>query len=332
MNILLTGGTGYIGSHTAVVLSKTQHNLVIVDNFSNSEKSVLYNLELILGKKINFVEADIRDSTHISKILKAYKIDAVLHFAGLKSVGDSVSQPLEYYMNNMVGTISLLRAMKSCNVRKMVFSSSATVYGEPKYLPINESHPLNPNNPYGKSKLYIEEVLSDLSISDICWSFVCLRYFNPVGSHDSGLIGDNPLGEPNNLMPYVARVAAGSLPKLNIFGNDYETHDGTGVRDYIHVMDVAEAHLSALEYCCGARGISKINLGTGVGYSVLDIVNIFESIASKKIQYEIKSRRLGDISISYASGSLAASKLGWQSKRSIEDMCYSAYKTAIRQS
>ena len=326
MNILLTGGAGYIGSHTAVVLSQAGHEVVLLDNFCNSRKSVLERLQKILGKALPCVEGDVRDTALVTKALQDYKIDAVIHFAGLKAVGESVEKPIEYYANNVQGTISLLEAMKSTNIKTLVFSSSATVYGDPQYLPIDEDHPTSATNAYGKSKLHIEEMLNDVANSDPSWQIICLRYFNPVGAHESGLIGEDPNGLPNNLMPYIAQVAAGKLPHLNVYGNDYATLDGTGVRDYIHVVDLAEGHLAALVYVQGRNGWGVANLGTGHGTSVLEMVRAFEVVIKKKINYQIKSRRPGDIASCYAEVNGARIQLKWVAKRNLSEMCISAWR------
>ena len=265
MNVLLTGGMGYIGSHVAVVLLQAGHRVVLYDNLCNSEAGVLAQIEQIAGKTPIFIQADIRATKTIRNALKHHAVEAVMHFAGLKAVGESVNKPIEYYANNVEGTVSLLEAMHDAGVRSLVFSGSATVYGEPHYLPLDEVHPLSATNPYGRSKLHIEEMLHDLSFSDPLWRIVCLRYFNPVGAHESGLIGEKPVGIPNNLMPYIARVAAGELKELSVFGNDYPTPDGTGVRDYIHVMDLAEGHAATLSWLAGHSGWHAINLGTGQG-------------------------------------------------------------------
>lgn len=272
MNILLTGGAGYIDSHTAVVLCEAGHDVVIFDNFCNSQRDVLINLKMILGKELNCVEGDIRNTALIAKTLKNHQIDAVIHFAGLKAVGESTEKPIEYYANNVQGTISLLEAMQSENTKTLVFSSSATVYGEPQYLLIDENHPTSATNSYGRSKLHIEEMLRDLSNSDPEWKIICLRYFNPVGAHDSGLIREDPHGIPNNLMPFISKIIKGELLILHIYGNDYPTIDGTGVRDYIYVMDLAEGHLAALKFLSSNFGWHAINLGTGVGHSVLEMI------------------------------------------------------------
>lgn len=326
MNILLTGGAGYIGSHTAVVLAEAGHEVVVLDNFCNSNKSVLTRLHKIVGKELVCIEGDIRDTSLVAKVLKDHQINAVIHFAGLKAVGESVQMPIEYYANNVQGTISLLEAMKSTDVKTLVFSSSATVYGDPQYLPIDEDHPTSATNAYGRSKLHIEEMLKDVVKSDPEWKIICLRYFNPVGAHSSGLIGEDPNGIPNNLLPFIAQVASGKLSKLKIFGNDYPTLDGTGVRDYIHVMDLAEGHLAALAHLNGLRDWAAINLGTGRGYSVLEMIKAFELASGASIPYEFVMRRTGDIASCYASVEKAKSELGWTAIRGLDDMCASSYK------
>ena len=325
-NILLTGGTGYIGSHTAVVLSKLGHKVVLFDNLSNSSDAVLENLAQITGQRFFFVKGDVRDFELIEKMLVSYEIDAVIHFAGLKAVGESVEKPIDYYANNVHGTISLLKAMQSANVKTLVFSSSATVYGEPQYLPLDESHPTSATNPYGRSKLHVEEMLKDIAISDTEWRIACLRYFNPVGAHESGLIGEIPNGVPNNLMPYIAQVAAGQRAYLSVFGNDYSTSDGTGVRDYIHVMDLAEGHSSALNFLSLTAGCHTINLGTGNGYSVLEMVRAFEKASGREVPFNVVPRRAGDAAQCYANPQKAANLLGWNAKRSLNDMCESTWR------
>jgi UDP-glucose 4-epimerase len=322
MNILLTGGAGYIGSHTAVVLSEAGHDVVIFDNFCNSQKDVLGNIKKILGKELNCIEGDIRNTALVIKTLKNHQIDAVIHFAGLKAVGESIENPIEYYANNVQGTISLLEAMKAVNIKTLVFSSSATVYGNPEYLPIDENHPTSATNAYGRSKLHIEEMLRDVSGSDLEWKIICLRYFNPVGSHDSGLIRENPNGIPNNLMPYISKIIAGELPMLNIYGNDYPTIDGTGVRDYIHVMDLAEGHLAALKFLDANFGWHATNLGTGVGHSVLEMIRASEEGCRKKINFSFVPRRPGDVASCYADVKKAKQELAWVSKRTIQEMCF----------
>ena len=326
MNILLTGGTGYIGSHTAVVLSQLGHKVVLFDNLSNSNETVLERLAQITNQQFSFVNGDVRDTDLLKNTLASHSIDAVIHFAGLKAVGESVAKPVDYYANNVQGTVSLLQAMQAQHIKTLVFSSSATVYGQPQYLPLDESHPTSATNPYGRSKLHIEEMLNDLATSDPEWRITCLRYFNPVGAHESGLIGENPNGIPNNLMPYIAQVAAGLRSKLNIFGNDYPTSDGTGVRDYIHVMDLAEGHTAALSFLTQTTGWYAINLGTGKGYSVLEMVQAFESASGKKLSYRMSPRRAGDVAECYANPAKAGELLKWAARRSLDDMCASAWR------
>lgn len=324
MNILLTGGTGYIGSHAAVVLAEAGHQVVLYDNLCNSKASVVERLFLITGQQLPLIQGDIRDTQLLTEILQQYQIEAVMHFAGLKAVGESVEKPIEYFDNNVGGTISLIKAMQACNIKTMVFSSSATVYGEPKYLPIDENHPTSAMNPYGRTKLHIEEILKDLTQSDPSWRIASLRYFNPAGAHDSGLIGEDPEGIPNNLIPYISRVASGKLECLRVFGDDYDTHDGTGVRDYIHVMDLVEGHLAAMFFLLNHHGWHTFNLGTGQGYSVLDMVRAFEQISGCGMTFQIASRRAGDVASCYANATKAATELSWIASRSIEDMCASA--------
>lgn len=326
MNILLTGGAGYIGSHTAVVLSQAGHEVVLLDNFCNSSPSILERFQKILGKALSFIEADVRDTDVVEKVLRKYKIDSVIHFAGLKSVAESVANPVLYYANNVQGSISLLQAMQKVGVKTLVFSSSATVYGEPQYLPYDEDHPTKPMNPYGQSKLQTEEILRDLAASDHEWKIASLRYFNPVGAHESCLIGEDPNGIPNNLMPYIAKVACGELPYLNIFGDDYETRDGTGERDYIHVMDLAEGHMAGINFLTKAQGWHSINLGTGKPNSVLDLVKEFEKSSGKIIPRKIVARRSGDLPVYYAKSDKAQILLEWRSKRSLSEVCQSAWR------
>jgi len=325
VNILLTGGAGYIGSHAAVVLTQAGHEVILYDNLCNSDVTVVIRLERILQRKLVLVEGDIRDTALLEQTLQANKINAVVHFAGLKAVGESVQKPIAYYENNVQGTISLLKAMQRAEIKTLVFSSSATVYGDPQYLPIDEVHPTSVTNPYGRSKLHIEEILADVAKSDPTWRIACLRYFNPVGAHESGLIGEDPKGIPNNLMPFVARVAAGVLPELSIFGNDYPTPDGTGVRDYIHVMDLAEGHLAAVEYLKTTSGWHAINLGTGQGSSVMDMIRTFERASGKAVPFKVVARRAGDIASCYAQAEKATSLLRWKARRSLEDMCSSTW-------
>jgi len=326
VNILLTGGAGYIGSHTAVVLASAGHKVVLLDNFSNSSPEVIDRIEKILQSPVTFIQADVRDTEKLKQGLIEHQIEAVIHFAGLKAVGESVAKPVEYYANNIQGTISLLQAMSSANIKKLVFSSSATVYGDPQYLPIDEDHPLKATNPYGRSKLHIEEILSDVARSDKDWRINCLRYFNPVGAHESGLIGENPRGMPNNLMPFVMQVAAGKQAELKIFGNDYSTRDGTGVRDYIHVMDLAEGHKAALDFLDKETGWHAINLGTGTGYSVMEILKMFETTNNKVVPYIVTKRRDGDIAECYANPEKAKQTLQWVARHSLADMCASGWK------
>ena len=325
MRILVTGGTGYIGSHTCVQLLEQGDEVVIVDNLSNSKESVVSAIEKITGKKPIFYRADILDREALDAIFYTHQIDAVIHFAGLKAVGESVSKPLEYYHNNITGTLTLLDVMREHGCFKIVFSSSATVYGTPASVPIREDFPTGgTTNPYGTTKLYLERILSDLYVSDKRWSVVLLRYFNPIGAHESCLIGDNPNGIPNNLMPYVTRVAKGTLPKLSIYGNDYPTHDGTGVRDFIHVEDLAAGHIAVVNKMADS-GVKVYNLGTGVGYSVLDLVQAFERSTGIKIPYEITDRRPGDIAECWSDPAKAERELGWRAKHTLEEMCRSAW-------
>jgi len=326
MNVLLTGGTGYIGGHVAVVLMQMKHQVVLYDNLSNSSDGILTKLTQITNTNIPFVEGDVRDTPLISSTLTKHNIYAVVHFAWLKAVGESVKKPIDYYANNVQGTISLLQAMQTHNVKTLVFSSSATVYGQPQYLPLDENHPTRAINPYGRSKLQIEEILSDLAASDASWKIACLRYFNPVGAHESGLIGENPTGVPNNLMPYIAQVAAGQRQALNVFGDDYPTPDGTGVRDYIHVMDLAEGHAAALNFLSQTFGWHAINLGTGKGYSVLEMAQTFEKASGREVPYQMVARRAGDAAHCYANPRKAADLLGWSAKRSLDDMCESTWR------
>lgn len=321
MSILVTGGTGYIGSHTVVELQKNGNDIVIIDNLCNSSKDVLENIEKITGKKPKFYENDIRDNNALDRIFTENQIEAVIHFAGLKGVGESVQMPIEYYNNNVVGTIVLLEAMKKYGCKKIVFSSSATVYGDPGTPKYNEMLGRGkPSSPYGETKATIEGILEDLYKSDSEWSISMLRYFNPVGAHKSGLIGENPKGTPNNLMPFIQKVAKGEISELNIFGNDYDTKDGTGVRDYIHVVDLAIGHVKALEKLANS-GLYTYNLGTGCGYSVLDLVNTFEEVNNVQINYKIAPRRDGDLACYYADATKAKEELGWEAKSGIREMC-----------
>ena len=325
MKVLVTGGMGYIGSHTSVELLDAGYDVVIIDDLSNSKKEVKDYIEKITNKKVSFYEADVKDKGVLRKIFTEHKIDAIIHFAGYKAVGESVEKPLMYYRNNIDSTLSLLEVAGEFNVKKFVFSSSATVYGKPKALPIKEDFPLSTTNPYGTTKLIIEGILKDLYKSDNDWSIAILRYFNPIGAHKSGLIGENPNGIPNNLMPYIIKVATGKLPYLNVFGNDYDTHDGTGVRDYIHVVDLAKGHVKAIEKVLNEKGCDAYNLGTGKGYSVLDLLNTFIKVNNAKVPYEIKERRPGDIDACYADPTYAYEKLGWKAEKNIEEMCTDAY-------
>lgn len=320
MKILVTGGAGYIASHTNVVLQKAGHDIVAVDNFVNSNIDAVRNVEAITGKPIAFYEGDVTDRNVLLKIFSEHKIDGVIHFAGLKAVGESCAQPLRYYKNNLISTLELLDVMKEFGCTNLVFSSSATVYGVPETLPLTEECPLSTTNPYGATKLMIENMLRDIYAADHSWHIALLRYFNPVGAHESGLIGEDPKGIPNNLMPYVAKVAGGELPYVNVFGDDYDTPDGTGVRDYIHVMDLAEGHLAALENI-EKFGCDAVNLGTGVGYSVLDMVKAFGKACGHEVAYKIAPRRPGDIAACYASPKKAKEMLGWEAKKNLEDMC-----------
>jgi len=322
---MLTGGMGYIGSHVAVVLNEAGYDVVLYDNLSNSNLSVLDRLETITGKRLAFIEGDVRDTLKLEQALTYHKIDAIIHLAGLKAVGESVEKPIDYYENNVIGTISLLRAMHTTNIKSIVFSSSATVYGDPHYLPLDEQHPTSAINPYGRSKLQIEEILADIVKSDPGWHISCLRYFNPVGAHYSGLIGEAPNDTPNNLMPYIARVASGSLPYLNVYGNDYSTIDGTGVRDYIHVMDLAQGHVAGLHFLQRKEGFHLFNLGTGKGRSVLEMIKTFEQVSGKHIPYQIISRRAGDVATCYANVDKAAFYLGWKATETLHDMCASTW-------
>lgn len=326
MNILLTGGAGYIGSHAAVTLTNAGHNVLILDNLCNSHKSVLGQIKKILNKELTFIEGDVRDTQLIERILTRYKIESVIHLAGLKSVGDSITSPIEYYANNVQGAISLLQAMQLVGIKGLIFSSSATIYGEPQYLPIDEAHPISATNAYGRSKLHIEGILRDVAESDSAWKIICLRYFNPVGAHESGLIGEEPNGIPNNLMPYISQVAVKKLPKLNVYGADYETPDGTGVRDYIHVMDLVEGHLAALDYLSKHKGWDAFNLGAGRGYSVINIIEAYEKICGDKIDFEVKARRRGDVGSCYADVSKACKILGWKASRDLDLICSSSLK------
>lgn len=321
MAILVTGGAGFIGSHTCVELLENGYEVVIVDNFINSKPEALNRIKQITGKDFKFYEADLLDKAAVEIIFKENKIDAVIHFAGLKAVGESVAQPIRYYHNNITGTLILCQVMQEAGVKKIVFSSSATVYGSPETVPIREDFPLHTTNPYGSTKLMIENILQDIFVADNEWSIALLRYFNPIGAHKSGLIGEDPNGIPNNLMPYIAQVAAGKLEVLSVFGDDYDTKDGTGVRDYIHVVDLAQGHIKAVKKVLGGSGVDAYNLGTGIGYSVLDMVHAFETANNVKVNYKIAPRRPGDIAVCFADPKKAKELLGWQAQFGIEDMC-----------
>lgn len=325
MKILVTGGAGYIGSHTVLLLLENGYDVVVVDNFSNSCFESLERVMEITGKTVDFYECDINDYDKLDEIFTQHDVSSVIHFAGLKAVGESVSIPLRYYENNLTGTFTLLEVMIKHNVKKLVFSSSATVYGDPHKVPITEDMPNSATNPYGRTKLFLEQILSDVYVSDHDFSISLLRYFNPIGAHHSGRIGEDPKGIPNNLMPYITQVASGKLKELSVFGGDYKTHDGTGVRDFIHVMDLSMGHLKAIEYIQDKKGVFVHNLGTGTGYSVLDIIKAFEEANGIKIAYKITDRRPGDIAECYADPTKAREELGWQATRNIVDMCRDAW-------
>ncbi|WP_324778845.1 UDP-glucose 4-epimerase GalE [Thiobacillus sedimenti] len=326
MKVLLTGGAGYIGSHTAVECLAAGHEVVVYDNLSNSSPTSLERVAQIAGRPVAFVEGDIRDRAALRRLFADHRIDAVVHFAGLKAVGESVEKPLLYYDNNIGGSIALFEEMAAAGVKAVVFSSSATVYGDPATVPITEDFPLSATNPYGRSKLVIEEMLRDIAHADAGWKVALLRYFNPVGAHESGLIGEDPRGIPNNLMPYVAQVAVGRRPHLNVFGGDYPTPDGTGVRDYIHVVDLARGHVAALDRLPQLHGVGTWNLGTGRGVSVLDMVRAFEAASGKRVPYEIVARRAGDVAQCWADPGLAARELGWRAQYDLPRMCADAWR------
>ena len=330
MKILVTGGTGYIGSHTVVELLNDNYEVVVIDNFSNSKKDVIDKIKKITNKDFKFYEGDVCDLEILNKIFNENKIDSVIHFAGYKAVGESVKKPLMYYKNNLDSTLNLLEVMNKFNCKKIVFSSSATVYGKPDTLPIKEDAKLSTTNPYGATKLIIEGILRDLYKSDNEWSIAILRYFNPIGAHESGLIGENPNDIPNNLMPYIVKVAINELECLNVFGSDYDTIDGTGVRDYIHVVDLAKGHIKAIEKINNEAGCDSYNLGTGKGYSVLEIVNTFSKVNNVIVNYKITDRRPGDIDACYADPSYALEKLDWTSEKGIEEMCKDSYNFVIK--
>ena len=329
MKILVTGGTGFIGSHTVVELLKENFEVVVIDNLSNSHEKVIDNIKEITGKSFTFYKGDVQDKELLRKIFTDEKIDAVIHFAGYKAVGESVEKPLMYYENNLLSTINLCSVMEEFNCFNLVFSSSATVYGTPHSLPIKEDFPLSTTNPYGTTKLMIENILKDLCVSNDKWSIVVLRYFNPIGADKSGLIGEDPEGIPNNLMPYIVKVATKELECLSVFGDDYPTHDGTGVRDYIHVVDLARGHIKAINYL-GHSGIDYFNLGTGIGYSVLDIVKTFERVNNVHVNYKIVERRSGDIAECFADPTKAREVLGFKAEKNLEDMCRDAYNFVIK--
>ena len=331
MKVLVTGGAGYIGGHTCVELLNAGHEVVVIDNFVNSKPEALDNIRKITGKDLAFYKADLRDREAVRRIFEEHQIDAAIHFAGLKAVGESVHKPMEYYDNNLGGFFVLAEEMAAHGVKKLVFSSSATVYGMNNPVPFREDYPTSATNPYGYTKVMIEQMLRDLAVADPDWSIVMLRYFNPIGAHESGLIGEDPNGIPNNLLPYVAQVAVGKLPCLNVFGDDYDTPDGTGVRDYIHVVDLALGHLAALKYADGHKGAEAINLGTGRGTSVLEIVHAFERASGREIPYRVTPRRPGDIATCYADTSKAAKLLGWKAERTIDDMCRDSWRFTCHQ-
>ncbi|MBR4183043.1 MAG: UDP-glucose 4-epimerase GalE [Lachnospiraceae bacterium] len=329
MKILVSGGTGFIGSHTCVELLNKGHEVVIFDNLYNSQEEVVDKIKTITGKDVTFYKADMLKPEELRPIFEAHKFDAVIHFAGLKAVGESVQKPLMYYHNNLTGTINLCQLMAEYGCKRMIFSSSATVYGNPAFVPITEECPLGQTtNPYGETKAMLERILSDLCIPDPEWSVVLLRYFNPIGAHESGLIGEVPNGIPNNLMPYITQVAVGKLPELGVFGDDYDTPDGTGVRDYIHVVDLAKGHVNAVDKVTGSTGVNIYNLGTGNGYSVLDIVKAFEAANGIKIPYSIKPRRPGDIATCYANPDKAFRELGWKAQFDLTRMCKDSWNFA----
>lgn len=329
MAILVTGGTGYIGSHTCVELLNAGYEIEVCDNLSNSKPEVVDKIKTITGRDFRFYQADILDRSAMNRILAENAIEAVVHFAGLKAVGESVQKPLLYYHNNVAGSLVLFQAMADAGVKRLVFSSSATVYGDPAEVPIREDFPLSATNPYGATKLTIENILRDLCNADPDWSVALLRYFNPIGAHSSGLLGDDPSGIPNNLMPYLLRVAAGQLEELSVYGNDYPTRDGTGVRDYIHVVDLSQGHLQALSKVMTTTGIDAYNLGTETGYSVLEVIRAFEQASGQKVKWKIASRRPGDIAECYADASKARSELGWEAQKGLGEMCVDAWRFEI---
>ncbi|QIK51215.1 UDP-glucose 4-epimerase GalE [Jeotgalibaca porci] len=326
MAVLVTGGAGYIGSHTVVELLNANYEVIIVDNYSNSKPEVLNRIKTITGKDFTFYEADLLDKEALEEIFEKETIDSVIHFAGYKAVGESVAKPVEYYHNNITGTLILLEVMKKYGVKNIVFSSSATVYGMNNPSPLTEDLPTSATNPYGYTKVMIEQILRDVNVSDEAWNIALLRYFNPIGAHESGLIGEDPSGVPNNLMPYITQVAVGKLPELSIFGDDYDTHDGTGVRDYIHVVDLALGHLKALESFSEYKGVGTYNLGTGIGYSVLDLVKNFQRANDIVIPHKIVDRRPGDVATCYSDATKAKEILGWTAEKDLKDMCRDSWK------
>lgn len=330
MSILVTGGAGYIGSHTAVELLDAGENIIILDNFSNSSPEVLDKIKQITKKDFKFYKIDLLDENALDKVFEENNIDEVIHFAGLKAVGESVEKPIEYYNNNITGTLNLLKVMKKYNCKKIVFSSSATVYGNPKTLPIKEDFPLSTTNPYGATKLMIEQILQDVNVADKDFRVAILRYFNPIGAHKSGLIGEVPNGIPNNIMPYIVRVAVGKYNELTVFGNDYDTEDGTGVRDYIHVVDLAKGHLSALKKIRENSGVQIYNLGTGRGYSVLELVKTFEKVNNVKVNYKIGDRRPGDIASCFADVNKAKKEMNWVATKGLEEMCKDSWNFILK--
>jgi len=324
--VLVTGGAGYIGSHTCIALHEAGFDFVVFDNLCNSSKESLSRVEKLIGESVNFIEGDIRSKTDLQKVFDTYAIDSVIHFAGLKAVGESVEKPLEYFDNNVSGTVTLCQVMNENNCKKIVFSSSATVYGDPHTVPIQENFPLSATNPYGRSKLFIEEILRDLFVSDNAYQIVLLRYFNPVGAHKSGTIGEDPNDIPNNLMPFISQTAVGKREKLSVFGGDYDTPDGTGVRDYIHVVDLAFGHVKALQKIASLTDVLTVNLGTGNGYSVLDMVKAFEKASQREVPYQIVERRPGDIATCFADPSYAYEQLGWKATRGVDEMCEDSWR------
>ena len=325
-SILVTGGAGYIGSHTCIELLEHGYDVIVVDNLSNSSTESLKRVEVLTGKTVRFIEADLRDIMALESLFQLYRIDAVIHFAGLKAVGESVQKPIEYYQNNIAGTLNLMEVMQGHSVKNLVFSSSATVYGDPASLPIREDFPTSATNPYGRSKLHVEQMLQDLHRADSHWNVSLLRYFNPVGAHQSGQIGEDPNDIPNNLMPYISQVAVGKLEQVSVYGNDYSTHDGTGVRDYIHVVDLAKGHIQALKRLESNPGVMIHNLGTGQGYSVLEMVRGVERASGRPIPYKIVERRAGDIAACYADPTKAAEELGWKAELGLERMCQDSWR------